>query len=535
MSQVWNSDKGSEFGVCQASCLALLAWACKRGNCHEESAVLQLQPRRESPCLYGEEEYTFDDWASKLYARGESPVSGITITDYITTEPICQQPAILSDANSGGGSSTILACNCSALIFAEDGSSNSLVEACNAALAGPAQIQIQSRPEIELTFDQPQDIVEVTFYNVDWDFNEFQYTTTGDETWSVFMPVEGRFNPSVFDLTQEEIKAESVSKIQVRFRGRAAFTSMKLCKGAGSLVGDPHVRTQDHAHYTVLNEGNFLAWRFNSDAAVVGKSGHKEVDWSIYVHYSAHRRSWTRGLLLVDESMGSRHHSLEFTSEECKLRQRVGDEWRVMESSEMLEVSDGGHFVTGFNFTHLENGSIHFESKKIWTPKGNKARWDAEFLMATPRGKQRIASLQLRCFPGRHIDMQVIRERMGDARFVSGQLGHHGIQLKKEKNGLGHWFHTSSDHEFQLNASWRELGGSPEAAAFFDIEDNKATTLIGNPTCTSEEKEEAMRLCKETMKMSRNVDAEILDECVLDICAGGGVAAAELAADIFSS
>ena len=59
--------------------------------------------------------------------------------------------------------------------------------------------------------------------------------------------------------------------------------------------------------------------------------------------------------------------------------------------------------------------------------------------------------------------------------------------------------------------------------------------MLGNPTCTPEEKEEAMRLCKDTMKMSRHVDAEILDECVLDICAGGGVAAAELAADIFSS
>ena len=37
------------------------------------------------------------------------------------------------------------------------------------------------------------------------------------------------------------------------------------------------------------------------------------------------------------------------------------------------------------------------------------------------------------------------------------------------------------------------------------------------------------------MKMSRNVEAEILNECVLDICAGSGVAAAELAADIFSA
>ena len=499
---------------------------------------MQRQSRRTMTCPHGEEEYTFADWAPKLYTTDDVPANGITITGFTVDDGTnCKQPAILSDANSGGGSTDVLACNCNALIMAEAGSTDALAGACSGGFA--ADRRTDSRPTIEMTFDEPQDIVEVTFYNVvvnSGPGNQFLYTTTAGDTVTVDMPEQGRFNPSVVDLTQEEIKPESVTKIEVKFQGRVGFTGMKLCKGGGSLVGDPHVRTQDHAHYTVLNEGNFLAWRFNSDTAVDEKSRPKQVDWRIYAHYSAHRRSWTRGLLLVDQSMGSRHHSLEFTSEECKLRQRVGDEWRVMESSEMLQASEGGHFVTGINLTHLENGTIHFDSKKILTPKGKKARWDAEFLMATSRGKQRIASVQLRCFPGRHIDIQVVRERMGDARFVEGQLGHHGIQLKREKNGLGHWFHTSSDREFQLSKSWRELGGSREAAAFFDIEDKNAkAVMLGNPTCTPEEKQEAMRLCEETMKMSRNVDAEFLDECVLDICAGGGAAAAELAGDIFSA
>ena len=207
-----------------------------------------------------------------------------------------------------------------------------------------------------------------------------------------------------------------------------------------------------------------------------------------------------------------------------------------MEGSDWLHVPEAGEVVTGFNLTHLdENGSaIHFDSKKIWTPKGKKARWNANFVMATKRGLQRIASVQLRCFPGRHIDIQVIRERMGDARFVEGQLGHHGIQLKREKNGLGHWFHTSSDHEFQLKKSWTDLGGSREAAAFLDLEDERAKKVVfnGNPSCSPEEKQKALELCQETMRQSRT-DAEFLDECVLDVCAGGE-AAAELAGDIFS-
>ena len=216
------------------------------------------------------------------------------------------------------------------------------------------------------------------------------------------MPRSGSSNPSVAGLTQEQIKPESVTKIEVKFSGRAAFTSMKLCKGAGSLVGDPHVRTQDHAHYTVLNDGNFLAWRFNSDARgrwevwpqggglehlrpLLGASsllGPAACYWWI--------SPWDLGIIAWSSPLRSASFGSVWVMS--------GESWSL---PRWLEVSEGGHFVTGFNFTHLENGSIHFESKNIWTPKGNKARWDAEFLMATPRGKQRIAAVQLRCFPGR--------------------------------------------------------------------------------------------------------------------------------------
>ena len=317
-------------------------------------------------CAHGEEEYTFADWLPRLYTTGSVPANGITITGFTAEHSKCQQPAILSRSNSNGSprDDEIMACDCNALIMARDGSDQARVGVCPLRLPSDSEI-----PTIELTFDEPQDIVEVTFFNADLPGNEFIYTTTAGETVVVTMPDAGISEPSVVDLTQEEIAPESVTKIEVKFMNPAAFTGMKLCKGGGSLVGDPHVRTQDHAHYTVLNEGNFLAWRFNSDTAVVEKARPKQVDWRIYAHYSAHRRSWTRGLLLVDQSMGSRHHSLEFTSEECKLRQRVGDEWRVMESSEMLQVSEGGHFVTGFNFTQLENGTIHFDSRKFWDSK----------------------------------------------------------------------------------------------------------------------------------------------------------------------
>ena len=53
---------------------------------------------------------------------------------------------------------------------------------------------------------------------------------------------------------------------------------MKICKGAGSLVGDPHVRTMDKSHYTVLSRGNFLAWSFKAPTEYKVKSGHKKAE-----------------------------------------------------------------------------------------------------------------------------------------------------------------------------------------------------------------------------------------------------------------
>ena len=415
--------------------MAQLAQACKHENCQEDSSILQLQSRSTSfTCPHGEEEYTFEEWTPKLYAVGEKPANGITITNFMDGDPSCQLIAILSDVNSGGSGQQILACDCNALVQASDGSSNALVQPCTAR-----GNRLWGSPKIELTFDEPQDIVSATFQNVVVPFETtFSYTNGADESVEIAVPNQGRSNPSVLDLTSETVKPQSVKRITVTLQTLSAFIGMTLCKGGSSLVGDPHVRTQDHGHYTVLNEGNFLAWRFNSETDVMTKSGLKktEVDWQIYAHYSAHRRSWTRGLLLVDKSMRSERQSLELTSEECKLRKHVDGKWTTIDRSELVHVPEKGSLVTAFNFTHLdEKGhSIRFDSGEIWTPKGKKARWDAKLLMTTKRGLQPIATVQLRCFPGRHIDVQVIRERMGDARFVGGQLGHHGIQLKREKN-----------------------------------------------------------------------------------------------------
>ena len=66
--------------------------------------------------------------------------------------------------------------------------------------------------------------------------------------------------------------------LRIFFGGSAAFTSMQVCKGAGSLVGDPHVRTLGKSHYTVLSEGNFLVWSFKAPTEYTVKSGNKKAE-----------------------------------------------------------------------------------------------------------------------------------------------------------------------------------------------------------------------------------------------------------------
>ena len=177
---------------------------------------------------------------------------------------------------------------------------------------------------------------------------------------------------------------------------------------------------------------------------------------------------------------------MELTSEACKLRKGINGTWSTMNSSELLHVPEEGVFLTGFNLTELGWQKIDFEFK-VRTPKGMKARWDGQLLMATPRGPQAIATVQLRCFPGRHIDLQVVRERRGDARFVEGQLSHHEVELKREKNGLGNWFRTSEDTQFRMQASWKDLGGSLEAANYLEMEDVNAKQVPGLVIATCRE------------------------------------------------
>ena len=260
-----------------------------------------------------------------------------------------------------------------------------------------------------------------------------------------------------------------------------------------------------------------------------------QVEWQIFAHYSQHRQAWTRGLLLVDKSMGKDRQSLELTAQDCKLRKKVAGKWTTMDHAEHLHLLDNGNYVSGFNLTRSAS-NITFDHK-VRTPKGKKkgkkARWDAKFLMNTKGGVQTIATVQLRCLPGRHIDIQVVRERMSDAGFIHGQLGQHTLHTFKMKNNRGHPMKTSRDEEFKTTESWTDLGGSSDAATYFDQVDRGGALSGSSNACSPEAAEKAKQICLEKMGHARHADEDFLEDCISDVCAGDE-AAADLAADIFS-
>ena len=248
--------------------------ACEPGSC-DASSILQVQAagRTALTCPHGEEDYTLADWTLALYSEGDRPANGVTITSYEAPDPDCSQPGILMRATTTGTpvNNGILACDCRALVMVSDGNTYRNIWVCN---ADPAS-------KISLRFDEPQDIVSVTFQSVEEGGNTFTYTTVSPPFPSietVSMPINGRGVASTVDLSLRERPAQSVRDVEIELFGITGFIGMKLCKGAGSLVGDPHIRTQDHAHYTVLNEGNFLAWRFHSETQFASKTGLKKAE-----------------------------------------------------------------------------------------------------------------------------------------------------------------------------------------------------------------------------------------------------------------
>lgn len=316
------------------------------------------------------------------------------------------------------------------------------------------------------------------------------------------------------------------------------------CCVSGGSTGDPHVSTMDGKHYTMLQEGTFKLWSLSNFSTEylsserhddsVPKMKSAKVDWEVFIHYST-GRSYSKGLLLVDKSLGQRRQALELTSETCRWRSKMGEhgEWTNVERPMPVFMADGVDFVTAFNLssTGRKNGQM-----------------DVRFMMNSKYGIKRVATLKISCLPGHHINSKLrldktflkekVRGQISPGRHIVSDTKRHGnisedLFLMRKMSSL----QVMQDQEFFVDDSWVNVGGSHKASLYLSEVDNQ---VIGErslvTTCSEQAEETAKKTCMKWMGDSIiNATGHLRDsftDCIFDVCAGGGEAAAELAASI---
>lgn len=320
-----------------------------------------------------------------------------------------------------------------------------------------------------------------------------------------------------------------------------SFAIQWECCQSGGGSGDPHIRTMDGKHYTLLQEGTFKLWSFTNvsteyHSAPLPQLKHAKVDWEVFVHYST-GRSFAKGLLLVDKTL-AKPQLLELTSETCRWRARSGTgEWMFVDRPMPLFTPDGSDFVTGFNLTATgrKNGKM-----------------DVRFLMNTRYGIKRIASMKISCQPGHHINTKLRLDKMSYKKAVAGQIRPGRKEIVQDRSASSNISQTLTemrrmsslqmmqDQEFFVDNKWVDVGGSSNAAEYLKLVDDDmmtdARTFVA--TCNEKEEEAAKTMCTKYMgKGIENTTGSRRDafaDCVFDVCAGGGEAAAELAAEIMT-
>eukprot|EP00435_Cladocopium_sp_Y103_P061943 s631_g23.t1 len=293
----------------------------------------------------------------------------------------------------------------------------------------------------------------------------------------------------------------------------------------GGEDGDPHIQTLDGEHYLLLSQGSFSFWNFSGVDAQISQTKRVPVNFQIFTHYSGHS-SYTKGLLLLDSTGQGENpgHTLEVTAEDCRWRTKSDASWRLVEGPELLTLRDAeGDAMTAFNMTTSSAGQ----------------QMHAELLMKTMQGFRKIGNVYAVCKPRHHINVKISMFSKQDLLLVQGQLGHHAESSPRlQPVSLLQGQKLSLDQDLKTSKTWEELGGSLRASAYLKQVDEEGVAVLKG--CAEEEKNEAKATCtkflgrpdpNEIGKDRAQFFANIFEDCVFDVCAGGDQTAAELAAE----
>ena len=330
----------------------------------------------------------------------------------------------------------------------------------------------------------------------------------------------------------------------------ASFSGCMLCdhhfhhfhsSTGGGETGDPHIYTLDGRHYSLLRQGTFLFWRFKKEPFHPSGAGdHQELgaDWQVFTHYSGHA-SFAKGLLVLDDSSGSRQQALQLTSEDCKLRTRSagdqdGDEWFTAETPTLFLNGGGNSTAINVTFVH-KHSSTYFQSL---------------MKMGHESQMREIAKLKVTCNPKHILNSWVSTSQKGSISFVQGQIG--GNSFHKEKSTASASSSASfaendaakqnlKDEEFMSKKTWTELGGSKAAASYLQSSDETGLSLLSVMPCSGADRLEAQAICAkhfhsfDLMQRPMDILQKALADCVSDICGStpeSREVQAELAAEI---
>lgn len=314
-------------------------------------------------------------------------------------------------------------------------------------------------------------------------------------------------------------------------------TTSTTALGAGE--GDPHIHTLDGRHYLLLSQGSFSFWRYSGvDAELQSKKA--PVDFEVFAHYSGHS-SYTKGLLLVDRSGASSakasHQIMELTAEDCRWRAKTRDgSWQLVDKPALLALGEDGDEMTAFNMARSKGQKMH-----------------VEFLMKSgAESFKNIGTLYATCKPYHHINMKMAMFSQDNVHLVKGQLGPHGNKTgrgyRNDRLPAASLLETmgqelSMDQDFLTKKDWTELGGSASANAYLKQVDEEGVALL--QSCSKEAAGAARATCskflgsppgpQESLTGRAATLRETFEDCVFDVCAGGGEAAAELAAEIMNA
>ena len=160
--------------------------------------------------------------------------------------------------------------------------------------------------------------------------------------------------------------------------------------------GDPHIHSLRGAHYTLLSQGNFVAWSYSK------QTGGFEA--KLFASYAGPRFT-TQALALKTAGSKESKEMLEITAHDCQWRARSSD-------------SD----------TWLEAESKDFSQSNLEVPPPTKGQgrlyMQASIVLKTPLDPDhKLAKVMTRCKPGDHIDFRVEMFHKDDLQYVGGQLG----------------------------------------------------------------------------------------------------------------